>query len=82
MKKFVVATMAMLLLTGISAYANGGKKKAKKAKAASQKECCIPFPNCDKSKCNSVKYTEAGSAVKADGAKQDCCAGQSSCKKS
>ncbi|HEY6504367.1 MAG TPA: hypothetical protein VIZ28_10360 [Chitinophagaceae bacterium] len=77
MKKIVLVLTAMLLLSGVAAYAGGGKKKAKKA--ARKNECCIPTPNCDIPKCNSVKYTEGAAAGKAEESKPACCPDPSSC---
>jgi hypothetical protein len=83
MQKIMVSILAMLLLSTVSVYAGGGKKKAKKAKA--KIECCSntvcdPGPNCTPVKNSEQAKTPVLAVAKITSTeKPDCCPEQPGC---
>lgn len=90
MKKIMVSILAMLLLSTVTVYAGGGKKKAKKTKAKIEccsKTICEPNPNCAPVKSNDQAKPAIVAVAKINSTeKPDCCtelpgceSGQPSC---
>ena len=83
MKKILVSILGMLLLSAITVYAGGGKKKAKKAKARIEcctKTICVPGPTCTPVNNDDQPKAAVVAVAKINPAETpDCCPGQPGC---